>query len=120
MAVAALAALTRLAAHDLDPAHGLGPARDSAPARVHHTAFSGAAAPLAAAGRHLPDWVDEGWTGRWLAGLADREAHLQAALHDLTGLRTTPWQPRSTAAQRLADALAGCGFTVLLPEGDRR
>ncbi|MCX4690232.1 hypothetical protein OG401_39100 [Kitasatospora purpeofusca] len=124
VAVAALAALTRLAANDLDPAHGLGPARDSAPARVrvrvHHTAFSGAAAPLAAAGRDLPDWVDEGWTGRWLAGLADREAHLQAALHGLTGLRTTPWQPRGTAAHRLADALAGCGFTVLVPEGDHR
>ncbi|MEK2492129.1 hypothetical protein WN990_21475 [Kitasatospora purpeofusca] len=119
VAVAALAALTRLAAIDLDPAHGLGPARDRA-ARVRHTAFSGAAAPLAAAGRDLPDWVDEGWTGRWLAGLADREAHLQAALHGLTGLRTAPWQPRDAAAHRLADALAGCGFTVLVPEGDRR
>ncbi|MFD4910917.1 hypothetical protein [Kitasatospora purpeofusca] len=116
VAVAALAALTRLAAHDLGPARDRAPA----PARVHHTAFSGAAAPLAAAGRDLPDWVDEGWTGRWLAGLADREAELQAALQGLTGLRTTPWQPRGTAAHRLADALAGCGFTVLLPEGDRR
>ncbi|CAN3985507.1 hypothetical protein [Kitasatospora purpeofusca] len=120
VAVAALAALTRLAADDLDPVPDPGPARDRAPARVHHTAFSGAAAPLAAAGRDLPDWVDEGWTGRWLAGLADREAHLQAALHDLTELRTTPWQPRDAAAHRLADALAGCGFTVLVPEGDRR
>ncbi|MFD9060408.1 hypothetical protein ACFVZ3_02680 [Kitasatospora purpeofusca] len=112
VAVAALGALTRLAARDLDPA--------PTPARVRHTAFSGAAAPLAAAGRKLPDWVDEGWTGRWLAGLADREAHLQAALHGLTGLRTTPWQPRSTAAHPLADALAGCGLTVLVPVGDRR
>ncbi|MFB8169426.1 hypothetical protein ACFC60_15915 [Kitasatospora purpeofusca] len=126
VAVAALDALTRLAAldldraHNLDPTRDLDPARDLAPTRVHHTAFSGAAAPLAAAGRHLPDWVDEGWTGRWLAGLADREAELQAGLHRLTGLRTTPWQPRGTAAHPLADALAGCGFTVLVPVGDRR
>ncbi|WP_406110182.1 hypothetical protein [Kitasatospora purpeofusca] len=118
VAVAALGALTRLAACDLDPARDPDP--DPDPASVHHTAFNGAAAPLAAAGRHLADWVDEGWTGRWLAGLADREADLRAALHDLTGLRTTPWLPRTTAAHRLADALAGCGFTVLVPEGDPR
>ncbi|MFE6748120.1 hypothetical protein ACFVGM_19870 [Kitasatospora purpeofusca] len=126
VAVAALGALTRLAARELHPArdpgpaHDRAPARDLAPNRLHHTAFSGAAAPLAAAGRHLPDWLDEGWTGRWLAGLADREAELQAALHRLTGLRTTPWQPRSTAARPLADALTGCGFTVLVPEGGHR
>ncbi|MFJ4094327.1 hypothetical protein ACIPYS_22325 [Kitasatospora sp. NPDC089913] len=108
VALAALAALTRLAALDLGPG------------RVHHTAFSGADAPPAAAGRPLPDWVGEGWTGRWLAGLADRETELQAALHRLTGLRTTPWQPRTNAARQPADALAGCGFTALVPVADTR
>ncbi|MFE7189950.1 hypothetical protein [Kitasatospora sp. NPDC057541] len=108
VAVAALGALTRLAARDLGPA------------RVHHTVFDGAAAPLAAAGRPLADWMDGGWTARWLAELADREADLQTALQALTGLRTAPWQPRTAAAHPPADALAGCGFTVLVPVGDRR
>ncbi|MFB6887971.1 hypothetical protein ACFCX4_01475 [Kitasatospora sp. NPDC056327] len=108
VAVAALAALTRRAADDLGPA------------AVHRTAFDGSAAPLAAAGRQLPDWVDEGWTGRWLAGLADREAGLQHALTGLTGLRTAPWRPGTAAARPLARALAGCGFTVLVTLGDHR
>ncbi|MFJ6378605.1 hypothetical protein ACIQI7_01170 [Kitasatospora sp. NPDC092039] len=101
VAVAALDALTRRTARDL----GL--------SAVHHTSFSGAAAPLAAAGQQLVDWVDEGWTSRWLAGLADREPDLQAALLGLTGLRTAPWRPGTAAARPLAAALEGCGFTVL-------
>ncbi|MFF4382661.1 hypothetical protein [Kitasatospora sp. NPDC001547] len=103
VAVAALDALTRRTARDL----GL--------SAIHHTSFSGAAAPLAAAGQQLVDWVDEGWTSRWLAGLADREADLQTALLGLTGLRTAPWRPGTAAARPLAAALAGCGFTALVP-----
>ncbi|BFV60661.1 hypothetical protein KCMC57_up57650 [Kitasatospora sp. CMC57] len=106
--VAAIGALTRLTARTLDLA------------AVHHSAFSGAAAPLAAAGQQLADWTDEGWTSRWISQLADNETDLQIALSELTGLRTTPWQPGTGAAHPLGDALAGCGFTVLIPTGGRR
>ncbi|MER7580574.1 hypothetical protein [Kitasatospora sp. NPDC097691] len=108
VAHAALAALTRLLA------------RRSGLAAAHHTAPTGAAAPLAAAGRHPAAWTDDGWTDRWLTGLADREADLRAALHRLTGLRTAPWRPTSPAARPLADALDGCGFTALVRAGDGR
>ncbi|MGW3077221.1 hypothetical protein [Kitasatospora sp. NPDC001132] len=108
VSVAALGALTRLTVRDL----GLSAA--------HLTTPSGAVAPLAAAGQQLPAWVEEGWTIRWLAGLADREPDLRAALDRLTGLRTTPWRPGTSAARPLADALEGCGFTVLVPAGHDR
>ncbi|MFJ8622150.1 hypothetical protein ACIRD3_04825 [Kitasatospora sp. NPDC093550] len=105
---AALAALTRLLA------------RDGAPAAVHHTALTGAAAPLAAAGRHPATWTDEGSTDRWLAELAAREPDLRASLRRLTGLRTAPWRPAGAAARPLANALAGCGFTALVTTGGPR
>ncbi|MER7769510.1 hypothetical protein [Kitasatospora sp. NPDC096140] len=108
VAHAALAALTRLLA------------RRSGLAAAHHTALTGAAAPLAAAGRHPAAWTDEGWTDHWLTGLADREADLHAALHRLTGLRTAPWRPATPAARPLANALDGCGFTALVRSGDGR
>ncbi|MFG2918370.1 hypothetical protein ACGF0D_36490 [Kitasatospora sp. NPDC048298] len=108
MSVAALGSLTRLTVRDL----GLSAA--------HHTTAGGAVAPLAAAGQQLPAWVEEGWTIRWLAELADREADLRAALECLTGLRTAPWRPGTCAARPLADALEGCGFTVLVPAGHDR
>ncbi|MEV7774350.1 hypothetical protein [Kitasatospora sp. NPDC086791] len=108
VAHAVLAALTRLHA------------RDGGPAAGHHTAFSGAAAPIAAAGRHPAAWTDEGWTDRWLAELADRETDLRVALHRLTGLRTAPWQPATPAARPLANALDGCGFTALVRTGAGR
>ncbi|RKT20125.1 hypothetical protein BX285_4606 [Streptomyces sp. 1114.5] len=111
VAHAALVALTRLLARD----HGL--------AATHHTALDGSAAPLAAAGRHPAAWTDEGSTDRWLAGIAEREADLRAALGRLTGLRTTPWRPTAVAtaaARQLANALDGCGFTALVTTGGRR
>ncbi|MFE4974443.1 hypothetical protein ACFRAR_20350 [Kitasatospora sp. NPDC056651] len=108
VAHAALAALTRLLA------------RDAGLTAAHHAALSGAAAPLAAAGRTPAAWTDQGWTDRWLAGLADREADLQAALLRLTGLRTARRPPATPAARPFADALDGCGFTVLvIAEGSR-
>ncbi|GHF75912.1 hypothetical protein GCM10018790_62310 [Kitasatospora xanthocidica] len=103
VAHAALAALTRLLA------------RSSGLTAAHHTALTGAAAPLAAAGRHPAAWTDEGWTDRWLAELADHEADLRADLGRLTGLRTTPWRPATPAARAFAGALDGCGFTALVP-----
>ncbi|WP_051709135.1 hypothetical protein [Streptomyces sp. NRRL S-350] len=108
VAHAALGALTRLLAREyrLDAAQ--------------HTALTGAAAPLAAAGRHPAAWTDEGWTDRWLAELADREAGLRAALRRLTGLRTTPWRPTTPGARPLANALDGCGFTALVTAGGSR
>ncbi|MFJ7911909.1 hypothetical protein [Kitasatospora sp. NPDC096204] len=108
VSVAALGALSRLTVRDL----GLSTA--------HHTTASGAVAPLAAAGQRLPAWVEEGWTIRWLAGLADREPDLRAELARLTGLLTAPWRPGTCAARPLANALEGCGFTVLVPAGDGR
>ncbi|MFD8783238.1 hypothetical protein ACFV04_13190, partial [Kitasatospora sp. NPDC059599] len=108
VAHAALAALTRLLAGGHGPAAG------------HHTALDGAAAPLAAAGRAPAAWTDEGATDRWLAGLADREADVRTTLQRLTGLRTAPWRPAVPGARPLANALDGCGFTVLVRIGDGR
>ncbi|MFD4656958.1 hypothetical protein ACFWP2_15180 [Kitasatospora sp. NPDC058444] len=107
VAHAALAALTRLLARDA----GLAPA--------HHTTLSGAAAPLAAAGRTPAAWTGLGSADRWLADIADREADLRAALVRLTGPHTTRWQPATPGARPFADALDGCGFTVLVAEGGR-
>ncbi|MFF2747252.1 hypothetical protein ACFVVA_17095 [Kitasatospora sp. NPDC058048] len=104
---AALAALTRLMA------------RDAGLAAVHHTVLSGAAAPLAAAGRTPAAWTDLGWADRWLADIADRETDLQAALVRITGLRTARWRPATPEARPFADALDGCGFTALTAEGGR-
>lgn len=107
VAHAALAALTRLMA------------RGAGLAAVHHTVLSGAAAPLAAAGRTPAAWTDLGWADRWLADIADREADLQAALVRITGLRTARWRPATPEARPFADALDGCGFTALVAEGGR-
>jgi hypothetical protein len=104
VATAALAALTRVMADD----HGL--------TTAHHAAMTGATAPLAASGVSPAAWEDEGWTGRWLAGLAAREPALRTALHRLTGLRTAPWQ----SAHPLAAALRACGFTLLTTARDQR
>ncbi|MQS16833.1 hypothetical protein F7Q99_32760 [Streptomyces kaniharaensis] len=101
VAFAALAAVAQVTAHQ----HGLS-------ADVHTTP-SGAAAPLATAGVRPAAWEDEGWTNRWLTGIADREPALQHALHRLTGLHTTPWQSARPEPHPVAAALAGCGFTVL-------
>ncbi|MFF7994532.1 hypothetical protein ACFZDG_32720 [Kitasatospora xanthocidica] len=103
VAHAALAALTRLLA------------RSSGLTAAHHTALTGAAAPLAAAGSHPAAWTDQGWTDRWLAELADREEGLRADLVRLTGLRATPWRPATPEARPFANALDGCGFTALVP-----
>ncbi|MFE4359499.1 hypothetical protein [Kitasatospora sp. NPDC056800] len=102
VAHAALAALTRLLA------------RDGGLAAAHHAALSGAAAPLAAAGRTPAAWADPGWADHWLADVADREPDLHAALVRLTGLRTTRWQPATPGARPFAAALDGCGFTALV------
>ncbi|MGE7386733.1 hypothetical protein ACQKM2_14760 [Streptomyces sp. NPDC004126] len=73
----------------------------------------GAVAPLAAAGARAAGWEDDGWTGRWLAGTAEREAAFQEALRRLTG------PPRHTAAGapardgELPELLRAFGFTVL-------
>ncbi|MFD0411683.1 hypothetical protein ACFVHV_40940, partial [Kitasatospora sp. NPDC127116] len=107
VAHAALAALTRLMA------------RGAGLAAVHHTVLSGAAAPLAAAGRTPAAWTDLGWADRWLADIADREADLHAALVRITGLRTARWRPATPEARPFADALDGCGFTALTAEGGR-
>ncbi|MFI9328891.1 hypothetical protein ACIGZJ_15240 [Kitasatospora sp. NPDC052868] len=101
-ALAALVALTRTMAD-----HALGTA--------DHTALSGACAPLAAAGIRPAEWADDGWTDHWLAGLADREPALRAALHRLTGLRTALWRPPGGSDHPLAAGLRACGFTVLIP-----
>ncbi|MFF2044426.1 hypothetical protein ACFVVX_28800 [Kitasatospora sp. NPDC058170] len=102
-ALAALAALTRATAADL----ALGAA--------HHTALSGACAPLAAAGIRPAEWADEGWTDHWLTVLADREPDLRAALDRLTGLRTALWRPTGAPDHPVAAGLRACGFTVLIP-----
>ncbi|MFD5436233.1 hypothetical protein ACFWJ4_29310 [Kitasatospora sp. NPDC127067] len=107
VAHAALAALARLMA------------RGAGLAAVHHTVLSGAAAPLAAAGRTPAAWTDLGWADRWLADIADREADLQAALLRITGLRTARWRPATPEDRPFADALDGCGFTALTAEGGR-
>ncbi|MFI1367577.1 hypothetical protein [Streptomyces griseochromogenes] len=94
-------------------------AAEHVPDRARHTALSGAAAPLAAAGVEPPGWADEGWTDAWLAGIAAREPALRAALHRLTGLRPTP--RRGTGHHHpLADALRAAGFTLLTGRGGAR
>ncbi|MFE2880574.1 hypothetical protein ACFXG6_19335 [Streptomyces roseus] len=96
------------------------------PAGAVHTAFSGAEAPLAVAGSEPAGWTDEGWTDRWLAGIAGREAELSAALTRLTGLRPEPWKPGGTeltgagSAGPVLTALHACGFTVLAGRGGTR
>ncbi|MFE2143887.1 hypothetical protein ACFXA3_19490 [Streptomyces sp. NPDC059456] len=100
-AMAALGAVTRAMA----AGHG--------PAGALHTAFSGAEAALAAAGVEPAAWTDEGWTDRWLAGVAGREPELCAALARLTGLHPEPWLPGATETGTARAALHACGFTVL-------
>ncbi|MFE6845242.1 hypothetical protein [Streptomyces sp. NPDC057686] len=116
-ALAALGAVTRAMASE----HG--------PAGAVHTAFSGAEAPLAVAGVEPAAWTDEGWTDRWLAGIARREPELCAALARLTGLRPEPWQPGEAhlavggaagSAGPVLAALHACGFTVLAGWGGAR
>ncbi len=62
-------------------------------------------------------WEDDGWTRRWLAGVAAREPAFQTALRRLTGLRAQPWEPVGTDARAVAAGLHGCGFTLLSTEG---
>ncbi|MET9886129.1 hypothetical protein ABZZ20_23945 [Streptomyces sp. NPDC006430] len=116
-ALAALGAVTRAMAAEYGPAGAV------------HTAFSGAEAPLAAAGVEPAGWADEGWTDRWLAGVARREPELCAALARLTGLRPESQQPGgadltgSGAAGPtgpVGAALHACGFTVLAGWGGAR
>ncbi len=116
-ALAALGAVTRAMAVE----HG--------PAGAMHIAFSGAEAPLATAGTGPAVWADEGWTDRWLAGLAEREPELCAALTRLTGLRPEPWQPGGVdpagngaagPGGPVGAALHACGFTVLAEAGGAR
>ncbi|MEV6584055.1 hypothetical protein AB0M92_38670 [Streptomyces sp. NPDC051582] len=110
------------------------------PTGAVHTAFSGAEAPLAVAGVEPAGWTDEGWTDRWLAGIARRETELSAALTRLTGLRPEPWQPGTDltgtgaggaagsagaaaaagSAGPVLTALHACGFTVLAGRGGTR
>ncbi|MFG2617122.1 hypothetical protein ACGFXC_05820 [Streptomyces sp. NPDC048507] len=100
-AFAALAALVRVRARQLDPT-------------VRHiTSPGGESAPLAAAGTVPAPWEDESWTAGWWAALATREAALHATLLELTGLRTAPWEPPDPGARGVFAALRGCGFTVL-------
>ncbi|MFJ3203053.1 hypothetical protein [Streptomyces sp. NPDC086989] len=111
-AVAALGAVTRAMAAEHGPAGAL------------HTVFSGAEAALASAGVEHATWTDEGWTDRWLAGVARREPGLCAALSRLTGLHPEPWPPGATDAGTARAALNACGFTVLTeaagPDGGKR
>ncbi|MFE5767957.1 hypothetical protein ACFQ7O_06315 [Streptomyces sp. NPDC056485] len=131
-ALAALGAVTRAMAAGQGPAGAV------------HTAFSGAEAPLAVAGVEPAGWTDEGWTDRWLDGIARREAELSAALTRLTGLRPEPWRPGGTdltgigaagpggprrsggsvgsggSAGPVLTALHACGFTVLAGRGGTR
>ncbi|MEV0415226.1 hypothetical protein AB0I68_31660 [Streptomyces sp. NPDC050448] len=119
-ALAALGAVTRAMAAE----HG--------PAGAVHTVFSGAEAALATTGVEPAAWTDEGWTDRWLAGMARREPELCAALARLTGLRPEPWQPGAAdltgngaagpvrAAEPVRAALHACGFTVLAGWGGAR
>lgn len=116
-ALAALGAVTRAMAAE----HG--------PAGAVHTAFSGAEAPLAVAGVEPAAWTDEGWTDRWLAGIARREPELCAALARLTGLHPEPWQPGEAdlagsgaagSAGPVLAALHACGFSVLAGWGGAR
>lgn len=122
-ALAALGAVTRAMAAD----HG--------PAGAVHAAFSGAEAPLAVAGAEPAAWTDEGWTDRWLTGIARREPELCTALSRLTGLRPEPWRPGGAdpagtgptgsagsagSAGPVLAALYACGFTVLTGQGGAR
>ncbi|MER7465322.1 hypothetical protein [Streptomyces sp. NPDC097981] len=116
-ALAALGAVTRTMAAE----HG--------PAGAVHTAFSGAEAPLAVAEVESAAWTDEGWTDRWLAGIARREPDLCSALARLTGLRPEPWQPGEAdldgsgpagPSGPVGAALHACGFTVLAGRGGAR
>ncbi|MFK0222666.1 hypothetical protein ACIQWN_31310 [Streptomyces vinaceus] len=108
-ALAALGAVTRAMAAD----HG--------PAGAVHAAFSGAEAPLAVAGAEPAAWTDEGWTDRWLTGIARREPELCTALARLTGLRPEPWRPDgSESAGPVLAGLYACGFTVLAGQGGPR
>ncbi|MCX5197394.1 hypothetical protein OOK31_26455 [Streptomyces sp. NBC_00249] len=72
----------------------------------------GAAAPLAAAGARTAVWEDDGWTGRWLAGLAAREEALQDALRALAG-EPRPVRAPAPTDPELLDLLRAFGFTVL-------
>ncbi|MFD8982431.1 hypothetical protein [Streptomyces sp. NPDC059564] len=100
-AYAALAALVRVQAGELDPT-------------VRHiTSPGGELCPLTAAGVVPAPWEDERWAVGWWAGVAGREADLHAVLHGLTGLRTRPWEPDGPEARAVLAALRGCGFTVL-------
>ncbi|MFC1430206.1 hypothetical protein ACEZDB_05965 [Streptacidiphilus sp. N1-3] len=74
---------------------------------------SGASASIATAGAEFAGWEDDGWTMKWLAGVASRELAFQAALRRLTGLRPVPWRPADADARAVAAGLHGCGFTLL-------
>ncbi|MDK9495840.1 hypothetical protein QEZ40_007326, partial [Streptomyces katrae] len=73
----------------------------------------GAVAPLATAGARTAGWEDDGWTGHWLAGTAEREETFQAALRRLAGpsRRTAATAPARQG--ELPELLEAFGFTVL-------
>ncbi|MFH9659636.1 hypothetical protein ACH4NF_17885 [Streptomyces sp. NPDC017248] len=106
VALAALDAVTRVMA------------AEHVPGAARHTALSGAAAPLAAAGAEPAGWADEGWADVWLAGIAAREPALRAALRRLTGVCPPPW--RDTGRSPLAEALRASAFTALTGTGGGR
>ncbi|MBR7836777.1 hypothetical protein KDL01_26085 [Actinospica durhamensis] len=81
---------------------------------------SGACAPITAAKAQYAGWEDDGWTTRWLAGVAAREPAFQTALRRQTGLRIRPWEPVHADARAVAAGLHGCGFAVLCTDGGRR
>lgn len=81
---------------------------------------SGASAPITAAKAQYAGWEDDGWTTKWLAGVAAREPAFQTALRRQTGLRTRPWEPVSADARAVAAGLHGCGFAVLCTDGGSR
>ncbi|MEU9717515.1 hypothetical protein [Streptomyces sp. NPDC047976] len=79
----------------------------------------GAVAPLAAAGARAAGWEDDGWTGRWLAGIAGREEAFQAALRRPAGAPRDTATATATATAgpardgELPELLRAFGFTVL-------
>ena len=81
----------------------------------HHILPNGASARIASAGVAFAGWEDDGWTTKWLAGVASRERELQRSLRRLTGLCAVPLSPQDAYgdARAVAAALHGCGFTVL-------
>ncbi|MGW6984722.1 hypothetical protein ACWGE1_35600 [Streptomyces sp. NPDC054932] len=73
----------------------------------------GAAAPLAAAGARTAAWEDLGWTGGWLADLAEREEAFQHTLHRLSATGPAAALTPVAPDPEPAGLLRSFGFTVL-------